>query len=930
MGALDDLLQKNQNTDSGSALDTLLGDNQPETAQQDDSEKSIFDIAKDVGSALLSPASTALEAISYLDKPRGAIAGGVDALLDNRDVVEGIKKGWDENTSWKEVLPDQFKEEHPTLSSVAGFVGDVVLDPTWLVTPAKIGAGLAKTSKAVGLTDNLINPAVNAFKGTQTGAKVIAGLEDVAGINRLAKTGVIDDFNLGRAADDVARIDLTDELKGMKKALGNNFDDVTKYVEAAERPAQTAAVNADDVLKAVDDGSVFTKIKNGEMTREQAFETLRQNGREIPEQLLQTHQRQAQLAKEAIPDYVYRDQILEQIPDETVRKQIQNIGDKIVGENKKIADKMYDIGRIGDNEYVEFLGGSHLRRSYEKFESADDFLKSVRKNGTDEEWQKVYENYQKNKSGIGPSATHKIDQRDFMKRQNLSEETMRKMGLITDPEYRVMDTLNRASKTLREDEFLTKVNDMFGKTAEEASKLSRNLPKSREYIPIPDSKAYGQLAGKWVPRDVANQVLNITGTKTPPGELAKTWQKLVSWWKVGKLAAPAPIARNFYSGLPMANVFGNVPMKNIPVEMGRVMAAWKNGGKNNVLIRELRSSGALDGTWVKGELGNILSGNKKNPVAKLAENGMDAFGAPDKFWRAVVYSYHRNHGKSMEEAGKIARKALLDYDSAPEWINSLGRSGIVPFAKFPFLAGKETAKALWNNPASVTKYTKAQNQVNNDDRQTIMPDYLKARTLLPTGNNTRIVNGKPQKVQNNIDLSYILPFASDMSFGNPITDAAMLYKTGRNGIGQEIIKPGMTSKEKAAAWAEYAGNSMAPTVLSPYTVEKLVNGYQGNVDSKGRQYDLNSAIMQTMLGVKNVPINTDEMFNSRIRKVGMDIKNNTSMIYNIQKDSSMSIEQKKEKIAEHVSQIQELQKEAKRIQDAYKREQKKGRPLSLP
>ena len=922
MGALDDLLDENKNKSDGGALDALLGDNQPQA--QDDGEKSIFDIAKDVGSTLLSPASAALEAISYLDKPRGAIAGGVNALLDNTDLVEGIKKGWDENTSWKEALPDQFKEEHPTLSSLAGFVGDVVLDPTWLVTPAKIGAGLAKTSKAVGLTDNLINPAINAVKNSETGAKVIAGLEDVAGVNRLAKTGLVDDFNRGRSLDNVLMSDITDELHGAKKALGNNFDDITKYVEAADRPAQTVAANADDVLKAVDDGSVFTKIKNGELTREQAFETLRQNGREIPDQLLQTHQRQAQIAKEAIPDYVYRDEILNQIPDETVRKQIQTLGDKIAGENKTIADKMYNAGRIGDGEFVEFLGGSHLRRSYEKFESADDFLKSVRKNGTEEEWQKAYTDFQKNKSGIGPSATHKIDQRDFMKRQNLSEETMKKMGLVTDPEYRVMDTLNRASKTLREDDFLTQVNSMFGKTAEEAAQLSRNLPKSREYIPIPDSKAYGLLAGKWVPKDVANQVLNITGTKAPSSELAKSWQKLVSWWKVGKLAAPAPIARNFYSGLPMANVFGQVPMKNIPVEMGRVMAAWKNGGKNNPLIRELRSSGALDGQWVKGELGNILSGNKKNRIANIAEKGMDAFGAPDKFWRAVVYSYHKNHGKSMEEAGKIARKALLDYDSAPEWINTLGKSGIVPFAKFPFLAGKETAKALWKNPAQVTKYTKMQNQVNNEDRQTIMPDYLKSRTLLPIGEGTRMVNGKPQKVQNNIDLSYILPFASDMSFGNPVTDAMMLAKTGRNGIGQEIIKPGMTAKEKALAWAEYAGNSIAPTVASPYTVEKIVNGYQGNVDSKGRQYDLRSALWQTLGGIKNVPINTQEMFTSRIKKVGMDINNNKAMISNIQRDSSMNEKQKKERIAEHVSQITELQKEAKRIQDAYKRETKKG------
>ena len=582
---------------------------------------------------------------------------------------------------------------------------------------------------------------------------------------------------------------------------------------------------------------------------------------------------------------------------------------------------MYGIGRIGDEQLVKFADGSHLRRSYERFENADDFLNSVKKNGTEKEWQEVYANYQKNKSGIGPSAAHKINVGDFMRRQNLSPDTMKKMGVITDAEYRVSDTFNRASKTLREDEILGKVSQMFGKTEKEAAELSRTLPKSRQYIPIPDTKSYGQLAGKWVPKDVADQVMGVMGTK--PDNINKTWQKLVSWWKVGKLANPASTMRNFYSGLPMANVFGDVPLKNIPVEMARVTAAWKKGGKNNPLIREIRESGALEGKWIREELDPILKGQKTG-LAKWGQKGMEMFGAPDEFWRAVVYSYHRTHGKSLEEAGKIARKALLDYSSSPEWINKMGRSGVVPFAKFPFLAGKETAKALYHNPASITKYTKAQNQMNTDDRKTLLPDYIKAKTLLPVGNTTRMVNGKPQKIQQNIDLSYVLPFANDVTLGNPVLDALILARTGKNGLGQQVIKSGMTTEEKAKEYAKYAANSFAPTVASPYTWERLYNGAKGNVDSKGRQYDFPSAFAQTMLGVKNVPINIDDMHRQRMTKIGMEINDNKMMISSIAKNQSMTAEQKKVEIKKHISQMQELQKEAKKVQEAYKREKRKG------
>jgi hypothetical protein len=901
-------------------LDQIFSGQAPQHVP-DNQEKGFFDIAADAGRALLSPAATALEVISYLDKPRGAIAGTVKAAQDGGDLWEGAKQGWKENTSWKETFNPEWVKENPNLATAAGFAADVIADPTWILTPAKAVKGLAAGSKAIGLTDNVINPAVNAVKNTDIGASAIAKLEDIAGVNRVAQ--VQDAYNVGRATDNVIAHDYTDELGKLKKQFGSEADKATDYIEAAERTQQPVITLTDTVSNLSKDNKLATEIKAGNISREQAFNALRDAGEEIPDWLLQTHQRQAKQAGQAIPDYVYRDEVLSQIPDANLRKAIQTIGDKVIEHNKKLSDDIYNIGRIGDAEYVEFLGGSHLRRSYEKFETADDFLKELKKNGTADEWQKAYTDYQTKRSGVGPSATHKIDQRDFMKRQTLSEDTMKKMGIITDTEYRVLDTFNRVSKTLNEDKFLKEVDSMFGVSKDEAARLSRTLPESRQYVPIPDAKSYGALAGKWVPKDVANQIMNTLGTKADPEGLRRTWEKIVSWWKVSKLAAPAPIMRNLYSGLPMANVFGNVPMQSIPQDMARVLAAYSKGGKNNPLLREFRMSGALDGDWVGNELKNILGGKPKG-IKRMAELGMEAFGTPDKFWRAVVFSYHRRQGKSIEEAGKIARQALLDYSSAPDWVNTLSRSGVMPFAKFPFLAGKQTAKALYNNPAQVTKYTKLQNQVNTEDREKIMPEYLKSRTLLPVGSSERIVNGKPQKVQQNIDLSYILPFASDMSLGNPLTDALMIAKTGRNGIGQQVIKPGMTNEEKAKAYGTFALNTVSPSVVSPYNIEKIYNGYYGNVDSKGRQYDVGDALAQTFLGVKNVPINIDEMFKQVMTKNQMEQRNATTMMNEIKKDKSLTPEQKKEKILEHQSQIQELKKQAQEMAKAYQREKKRG------
>jgi Skp family chaperone for outer membrane proteins len=186
-----------------------------------------------------------------------------------------------------------------------------------------------------------------------------------------------------------------------------------------------------------------------------------------------------------------------------------------------------------------------------------------------------------------------------------------------------------------------------------------------------------------------------------------------------------------------------------------------------------------------------------------------------------------------------------------------------------------------------------------------------------------MVNGKPQKIQQNVDLSYILPFASDFSFGNPVTDAIMLARTGKNGIGQQIIKPGMTGNEKAAAWATYLANAAAPAAISPYNIEKLYNAYQGNVDSKGRQYDMQGALLQTLGGIKNVPINTEELFKQQMSKNNMDQRNIKSIMSTIAKDQSLSKQQKIEMYQDHVNQLKQLSRQAKEMQQAYKREKKR-------
>lgn len=932
-----------QQTSGGGILSYGM-DSAPSTPMNQ--EKTIGDIVSGIGSTLMSPASAALDAISYLDKPRGAIAGATQYLTGNsndENIGQAAIRGWKDNTSYKEAFSPEWVKENPVKAALAGFATDVVLDPMWLLPPAKIAQGIKAGSKAVGLTDALINPAVKAVEGSRTGKGILAFGQDALGYNRVADP--IAEFKAGRATDQVVGQDTIDEINKFTKTNPNaDVTGILKYVEAKSPDALTTTTIPSEragIVAAAEDGSLAKSIREGVVTKDQAFNVLREEGKTIPDYLLQEHQRVAQTAQQAIPDYIMRNDVLNAIPDVNIRNQIQSIGDKIIESNKARSESLLNTGRLSNEQFVHFMEGSHLRRSFSQYETPEKFLEAVRKNGTPEEWQRVYSDYQTaQKQAQGFGAAHKVNMKDFAGRQVLSDETLAKMGAINDPAYKVMDTFNRGSKTLREDEFLSKITQMFGKSEQEAAMLSRDLPKSREYVHIADSKSFGELAGKWVPRDVANQVMGALGQK--PDKINETLAKAVSWWKVGKLANPASIMRNFYSGIPMANVFGKVPLQAMPKYMAKVADAFlTQGGKNAPLIRELRSTGVLGDIWSKQELGNILTGKewsqakeayKAGNIASAAGNtvkaganfGMDAFGAPDLFSRAVVFAYHRDHGMSVKEAAKFTNKAQFDYSSAPEWVNWLSRTGVMPFAKFPYFAGKETVEALWNNPAQVTKYTKAQNQVNTNDREKIMPDYLKAKTLLPTGETTRIVNGKEQKVQGNIDLSYVLPFVNDVNVGNPLLDMLQIARTGKNSLGMDVIKPGMTGNEKATAYGKAAFGSIAPSVVAPYSLEKIYNATQGNVDSKGRQYDLTDALLQTVGGVKNVPINTDEMYQQKIGLLKRQIKETDGLIQQAAKDQSLNHEQKRERISEYVRQVKNLSIDIQQTNQAYQREKKRG------
>ena len=159
-----------------------------------DPVKEVVDTAAGaVGHAAYKTGSRLLDLISPLDIPRDALATGVSNLAHDESFFEGVKEGaaTGEQTSTRELLSDEFREEHPIMSGVAGFVGDVATDPLtwtpagWISTPARLAGQGLRALKATALGRRLetranstdvgfnIFEAFNVYTGDKQKAKEI-------------------------------------------------------------------------------------------------------------------------------------------------------------------------------------------------------------------------------------------------------------------------------------------------------------------------------------------------------------------------------------------------------------------------------------------------------------------------------------------------------------------------------------------------------------------------------------------------------------------------------------------------------------------------------------------------------------------------------------------------------------------------------------
>jgi len=250
------------------------------------------------------------------------------------------------------------------------------------------------------------------------------------------------------------------------------------------------------------------------------------------------------------------------------------------------------------------------------------------------------------------------------------------------------------------------------------------------YEQIPNTKRYGNLAGLYVERTVADQLKysfeNI-------GEFYKLYQQFTSVWKQGKTVFnPASHANNFIGNTTTAFMMGRTTKeafeilarmtdmaKDFPTKIGRFEELRKNEfianlnpkeiAEYNQLKTELKYyiEGKENGLFGRGQIQDLLKGfdattnafKEKGTITKGVEAVQRAYQRGDDIPRLASYVIFREKGMGIKEAKTYTNDHFPDYTKPlPPLFRKLRDSGFSPFIAWSYYVLPNIFKRVKEHP----------------------------------------------------------------------------------------------------------------------------------------------------------------------------------------------------------------------------------------
>ena len=381
-----------------------------------------------------------------------------------------------------------------------------------------------------------------------------------------------------------------------------------------------------------------------------------------------------------------------------------------------------------------------------------------------------------------------------------------------------------------------------------------NVPE--DFVQLPTSKSYGPLAGAFVRKPIARDIMpiysmNNTGLSRIVDTALQIEAKGMAAFKVAKVALNPPTAfRNVISNIFQLNMSG-IPLPMIPVHMTKAM--------QHILAQtpeyiQAKRNGLFRTNWAQAEIKDVLDTirplqNKPHQqvlsgLSKVAEQ----YGKIDDFFKMAKFLEQLGKGVDVPSSVRQAQKWGMDYSLAHPAIK-FARRHIAPFISYQYKVAPLIAESLAKRPWVIGKYLAIPYMMSEmiKDRDDIsekqwerlekeLPLYIKKEKSY------MIVPWKsPEGRYQWVNLEYYFPWGNLMGMGramydrdaretleglgigNPFLDIYAAFKGMRGDLppkdpftGREIYNELDRPSGKAAKTMEWLYNKWAPSFATRY------------------------------------------------------------------------------------------------------------------
>jgi hypothetical protein len=410
----------------------------------------------------------------------------------------------------------------------------------------------------------------------------------------------------------------------------------------------------------------------------------------------------------------------------------------------ELSKKVGFFGKLG-------IKGTKTRKSIEEF--AQGYLNKM----TPEEVAKIAPN------AIGENGKISLKLLTDDDIYEIGSEAMMKLGQIDNPAYLLSKSMLDMTKDLENAKLFTQISQRFGS----------NVFKEG-FERLPDTKRLGEMAGKFVPKNIFDDIQEIT--KPVSSDAVK---KVVAGFKFGKVVMnPATHARNVISNQILN--FWKLGMNPLDPRTIKAQAtAIKQMAKGGNFIDEAMKVGYNLDTYAYNEIKAILNssdglkafGKLKSSANNIINKMSDIYQREENFAKLSAFIFNRQVKKmGIDDAWKMAEAATFNYAQVTPFIRRLRESLFgFPFITFTYKATPLALETALKHPGRISVIGKIKSAI---EAQSDIKETDRERASEPAWIRDGFYIKLPIKNKDGssayFDLSYIIPFG-DLTSGQMFT-----------------------------------------------------------------------------------------------------------------------------------------------------------------